>query len=273
MAALEDGGAPIRVPIAETVIAAWQAVFTRLSLALELGWLPLLLLMAVALLPDLVTDYLWPSAAVGIPPILDLGDIAEAIIAALALGAFAVRWTQTLLPEAPATRRPFLRPFLLYALVFFQPIVGLLAASALPSAPSAGDVMAASSSALAAVLVIAVSFLLPRLALMIPSAAYGRPLSVKAAWRHMRGNGWRIAAVTFIVWLPIVFVFGVALDILLLAAHYDPTEALAGAPPLGFFLLEGTLEVLLNFLFVALLAAVLAEFYRRVVLRSPRSVR
>src|SRR5579872_3540642 len=105
MAALENEPPRIKVPVGEVAIAAYQTVFGRLGLVLDLGWLPLLLLLAARLGPGLLAGYFLPCG-LGDRDGIGITDIVEAVAGLLCLNAFAVRWHQImLLPRSQAVPR------------------------------------------------------------------------------------------------------------------------------------------------------------------------
>src|SRR5258707_12333565 len=77
-----------------------------------------------------------------------------------------------------------------------------------------------------------------RLSLGWPAAAYGAPMGWREAWRQMRGNTWRLAAVALLVYVPVFVTVGFALSIIFTAAHFN-IEQLSSHPPLGVVLLAG----------------------------------
>lgn len=275
-----DGEAPrIKVPIGDVAIAAYQAVFGRLGLALELGWIPILVLLVAVLVPGLVTGYLLApdGGAVFAGPrgMFDLDDLAESMISVLCLNAFAVRWHHAMLfPDPQAVpRRLFLSAwarFVIYTLLFYVISLALFAtivASGVRSDAIIADAASAGLAASASVLAIAVSFAMVRCSLIFPAAAYGRPLGWGTAWRQMRGNTWRLIATTLLVLMPIIMIVGFVLNRVAAAVHFGTPDAMSLHPPLGLFLLNGVIEIVLNFVFVALSASILSAFYRRIVLR------
>jgi amino acid transporter len=272
-----DGETPgVKVPVGEVAVAAYQAVFGRLGLVLELGWVPVLALLAARLAPDLIMDHVFSRpSVVGAKDGLDVVSLGQAALSLLCLNAFAVRWHHVMLfANARAVpRRLFLAGwlrFLAYAVVIYLIAIGYWAGVFFASRVLLAGGANAATEALATVVValgIAVSLLLMRSSLLFPAAASGRPLHWLDAWRLMRGNTWRAAATTFLVLMPIVIAVGLLLKHLLAAVHLDSAEGLPAQPPLGLFLLSGVVEVVLDFLFVALVASILSEFYRRIVLR------
>src|SRR5689334_19699554 len=102
---------PLKVPIAEVTVAAYRAVFGRLGLFLELAWLPLLILLAVALIPALLPANLGNETA-GAP--ITVANLLEMVVGILCLNAFAVRWYQVALyggGKAQIAGHPWLRPW------------------------------------------------------------------------------------------------------------------------------------------------------------------
>jgi hypothetical protein len=280
MAALEGESGRIKVPIDRVAAAAYRIVFGRLGRLLELAWLPMLVLLAVELVPGLVSAYFWPDDTEAAASLAGV-NIAEAVIAMLCLSAFAVRWHHLVLAaDRPLPPRRFLAVwarFLGYSLPFYLAILGAAAgvSAALDtlSAAAADHQVAGlaelitqnTADALVATIALAVSLVLARCSLVFPAVVIGQSLGLMGAWRRMRGNTWRFIAATLLVTAPIMLLAAVLLDLILMGAHLPLPDALAH-PPLGLFLLNGVLDIVLLFLFVALGATVLADFYRRLVL-------
>jgi hypothetical protein len=268
----------IKVPVAEVAITAYRAVFGRLGLMLELAWLPLLVLLAAALLPGLVAKYVMPTAVhAASPSALAPGDLAVDAIALLCLNAFAVRWHQlSLFADIRAVpRRVFLRAWarfmaytLLISLLVYLLALGLFALAASADGPVAEDPAAAGLVVLATALALALGLAIARCSLIFPAAACGEPLGLVAAWRQMRGNTWRLIGATLMVVIPIVFTVGLVLSRIFAAAGLGSPEVLLTNPPLGSFLLAGVVDVVLRFILVALGATILSEFYRRILRRG-----
>jgi len=262
---MADAGTPIKVPVAEVVVEAYRSVFGRLSLLLDLAWLPLLILLAATLLPGYLHLYqnlpglpAWAGDDYG----LSFENLAEALVALLCLSAFAVRWYQSLLFREPR-RAPegifvgaWLR-FLAYMLLLYLFAALLLTAMLLADAEGAPDYVAPLAG-----LAIFFAWLAPmRCSLLFPAAAVGAPLSLGAAWRALGGNTWRLFATVLLVSVPTVFVVAMILSAFFAGFHL---EGLGDAtPPLGFFLLRGVIGSCADFLVVALGGAVVAGFYRR----------
>lgn len=277
---MEPGATHIKVPVAAVVVAAWRAVFGRLGMVLELGWLALLLMLAALLLPVLTLRYLAPAdfAAANGPGLVAGEAILDAAVALFALNAFAVRWHRLMLTGSGRTMPPrlfagaWLR-FILYSLAFYAAGIGFAAAvwySGI-AAPDATGTLAASANAAAAAAAAALLLAMARAALLFPAAALGMPLALGAAWRAMRGNTWRLLLASVAAALPIVLATGVFLSQLLAAAHLDAADALSGDPPLGFVLLSGVMEVVLRLILMALGASILSDFYRRILWQRKES--
>lgn len=269
------GDAPprARVPVGDTVAEAYRGVFGRPGLLLELAWLPLLVMLAAALLPDFVGLNL---PVIALSPLgesagLPVRDLVEALVAVLALNAFAVRWHHAVLFANAGGVPPglFLRAwgrFLLYML-------GLYLASAAPVALAvAGAALAGVGLALPGLVLIpaAVSLLAFRWSLLLPAAAYGRPLGLGEAWRQMRGNTWRLVACSLAAGGTVVMGAVLIFAAILSAAHIGLTDPLPEPVPPGLLILRALVDTIADFILVALGASILAAFYRRLVLRSPR---
>ena len=259
-----------RVPIAEVAAEAYRSVFGRLGLLLELAWLPLLILLAATLLPGYLHLYLglhnqlldWHSAPLG----FGVEEAIEGIAGILCLNAFAVRWHQTILfggeRNTPAGLFPgALARFLLYTLVLYFVFAGLFVALLLADTDAAPAYLAP----VAGTLVLLVWVGMVRCSLLFPAAAFGRPLGIGAAWRLMRGNSWRLLGCGFIACAPVTLTVLLLLSGVLSLFHIEQFDERV---PLGFFILRGVIETCTNILVVALGAAVLSAFYRRITLRG-----
>jgi hypothetical protein len=271
---MDAAPSPVRIPVATVTVAAYRFVFTRLGLFLELAWLPLLLLLAVAIMPVWLPLLLAPGNDSAVLRLLP--DVAQLVAGGLCLTAFAVRWHQmALFPvRAEAGARSWFRPwlrFLAYTLAFY--LVNLAMLGVVLLLAGGGDL-----SELDQVLVagFAVAIALPawlgmaRLSLIFPAAAYGQPLGPGAAWRAMRGNTWRLIACGALAGLPlvlsVVIVLGAVFSALDMPWGDLQPDNPALAPPMGLFLLAGVIDTVVNFLIVALGASILADCYRRLVL-------
>jgi hypothetical protein len=268
----------VKVPVGPVVLAAWRAVFGRLGAVLELGWLPLLAMLAALLLPGLATRYLGTGESVSATTVmLDPGDLVDAAIAILCLNAFAVRWHQLMLFGGPLAvpRRQFGRAwarFTLYSLIAYGLFVGLILLIGLgwrlPFGYDGSDVSYLVEANVAAALTLAISLAITRLSLLLPAAARSDRLGLADAWRAMRGNTWRLLAASVLAVAPVVLLTSILFGRLLAAAHIGSLEALTQDPPLGVFLLNAVLEVVLRLLLVALGASILSDFYRRLMSRQ-----
>ncbi|HEV8027990.1 MAG TPA: hypothetical protein VGP50_11200 [Stellaceae bacterium] len=280
MAALEGESGRVKVPIDRVAAAAYRVVFGRPGRVLEVAWLPMLVLLAVELLPRLISDYFWPddtAAAASLPG----ADIAETVIVMLCLSAFAVRWHHLVLAaDRPLPLRRFLAVwarFLGYSLPFYLVMLAVAAgapvalhalSAAITDHPIAGlsELFTENTAdALVAVIALAISLVVARCSLVFPAVVIGQPLGLAGAWRHMRGNTWRFLAATLLVTTPILLLVWLLLDLILEGAHLPLPDPLA-PPPTELFLLNGVLTIVLLFIFTALGATVLADFYRRLVL-------
>src|SRR6185437_253105 len=232
MATPERATAPVKIRIGEVAAVAYRLVFGRLGLVLDLGWLPLLVMLAAELAPG-VLELLRPMPADAAAPAVRVADIVGVVAALLCLSAFAVRWYQALLMVASSgpPRRLFFvawARFILYTVIFSLPAagsaIGLTLTGASPTAADETSRLLAAGMALPS-LVLALAVL--RLSLLWPAAAQGFPMSWRAAWRAMRGNTWRLVAVMLVVYLPIFLTGGFALGIIFAAAHVDIDQASA----------------------------------------------
>jgi hypothetical protein len=262
---MADAGTRIKVPVAEIMAEAYRSVFGRLNLLLDLAWLPLLILLAATILPGYLRLYQsvgglphWPGDAYG----LSLENLVEALVGLLCLSAFAVRWYQSLLFRE-GQRVPqgifvgaWLR-FLAYMLLLYLVAALLLTALVLADVAGAPPYIAPLAGA-----AMFVAWLAPvRCSLLFPAAAIGKPLSIAQAWQALGGNTWRLFATVLLVSLPAVFVVAMILSAFFAGFQLDGLGD--SALPVGFFLLRGVIGSCTDFLVVALGAAVIGGFYRR----------
>lgn len=272
MALPERAAAQVKVPVGEVATIAYATVFGRLGFALELGWVPLLVMLAVELVPG-VAESLTPAPPDATAPPFAVADLVHVVAALLCLNAFAVRWYRALLLSSGGAvpRRIFVEAwlrFIAYTLLFSVPMAGPAVALAFSGA-SVGPGDAPRMFAGAAALVgLAVALAVLRLSLVWPAAAQRTPMGLREAWRRMRGNTWRLVAVALLVSAPIFLTAGFVVSIIITAAHVD-LDQLPSHPPLGFVLLAGVADTVLQFVFVALSATVLTEFYRRIMRTVP----
>ncbi|MGH7073879.1 MAG: hypothetical protein ACREFD_06725 [Stellaceae bacterium] len=247
---------------------AYRSVFGRLGLVLDLGWIMLLVLMAVLILPGVLMPGRYGSDQVR----LDALNYGQAVVALLSLSAFAVRWHQSILVGDPHRQPPraFFRAWLrflaygciAYAALGVLAVVALGALAAVPHTKAVGG--AVEFGAVIAAFFLALGLL--RFGLMFPAAASGVPLGPVAAWRLMRGNTWRLAIASILAAVPITFIAAV-LTALVVALALPGGAAAHVPPPIGFTILAGLIETAANFLLVALGASLLSAFYRELMAR------
>jgi hypothetical protein len=266
---MTDTATRVIVPVAEVAVEAYRIVFGRFGLLLDLAWLPLLILLAAALLPGYLHLYLgwavipsWRGDALG----FTVENLIESLVGLLCLNAFAVRWHQAVLfsgergPPAGLFIGAWVR-FLLYTLLLYLVSTGVLVALLVADVESAPAYLAPVASTLAMLLWVGML----RCSLLFPAAAFGKPLGIVAAWRSMRGNSWRLLGCGFVACAPLVVVM--VLIVAGVVAGFQ-IERFAPSPPLGFFILRGVVATCANFIIVALGATVLSIFYRRIMLRG-----
>lgn len=262
---MDVAGTRIKVAVTEIMVEAFRAVFGQLSLLLDIAWLPLLLLLAAAILPG----YLHLYRGVIVPPAwrgdqfgLTLENSIEALTGLLCLTGFAVRWYQVSLFTGgrSAPKGIFLGAwlrFLLYTLLLYLIAAVLIIALLLTDRDGVPDIVALIAGA-----AMMAAWLAPvRCMLLFPAAAVGKPLSIAAAWRGLAGNTWRLFVTVMLVSIPVVFITAMIVSAFFAGFHLDATGD--RLPPLGFFLLRAVLSSCGNILVVALCAAVIAGFYRR----------
>src|SRR6185437_8731891 len=64
---MAKAGTHAKVPVAEVMIEAYRTVFGRLSLLLDLAWLPLILVLAATILPGYLRFYQGIAALAALP--------------------------------------------------------------------------------------------------------------------------------------------------------------------------------------------------------------
>ena len=263
---MSEASIPIRVPVGTVVRFAYRSVFGRLGLVLEIGWAPLLVLLAATIVPSLV----FPARATA--SLLDVGpsDIGQAIVVLLALTAFAVRWHQLLLIGDPrrlppaAFFRGWLR-FLAYIAAAYIAI-GIVIGVAVTVAAKlvVGDAALALAELAAIVIAILLALAIVRCGLIFPAAACAAPLGVAAAWRLMRGNAWRLALASTLAAVPVMVVTAIATALIVAISLPSAAEETVTSP-LSLVLLAGLLETGADVCLVALGASLLSAFYRELV--------
>jgi hypothetical protein len=237
---------------------------------LEIGWLPLLLILAVLLLPWLAVHYLVADQSpADTAATFDLSDFIQLGIVALCLGSFALRWYRLTLPTdpraSPRQRVAIWLRFMAYTMAAYSLIAGFVAAIILAAPFSEGDEPAAVAARMAvAVAVTALMLVVTRLSLLFPATASGARLGARAAWRVMRGNSWRLVGANVMAVMPIVLFRELLASVLIGAKLVSPDDAAADSP-LGLVLLGGVVYAVLGLLMTALGASILSEFYRRIM--------
>ena len=263
---MDEAAKPRTVAIGTIVRFAYRSVFGRLGLIPELGWIMLLVLLAVAIVPRL----LLPGPVAGDMLRLDPLDYVQLAVALLAISAFAVRWHQLILLGDPR-RQPsalFLRGwarFLIYGCILYAVLGVILSVMLMSMQPMAGSTATTGLIALAALISCWLVLLATaRCALVFPAAACGKPLGIGTAWRLMRGNSWRLIGASIVTALPLKILAFVLTAMVLGIAMPDGPDA-AVAPPVGLVILIGVIEAVSDMLLAALGASVLSGFYRELV--------
>lgn len=263
---MDEAAKPRAVAIGAIVRFAYRSVFGRLGLVPELGWIMLLALLAVAIVPRLLLAAPVAEDVLQLDPL----DYVQLAVALLAISAFAVRWHQSILIGDPRRQPPalFLRGwarFLVYGCVLYAVLGAILAVMLASLQPATGDTATKALIALAALILCwLVMLATARCAMLFPAAACGKPLGVGAAWRLMRGNSWRLIGASILTALPLKMAALVLTAIVFEVAMPDGPDAVA-APPAGFVILIGVIEAVSDILLAALGASVLSGFYRELV--------
>lgn len=249
------------VPVSEVTVAAYGTVFRRLSAVLDLAWLPLLMLLAVALLPAALPQNFDGGTAV----LRALPDFLYLVAGALCVNAFGVRWYQTQL-FGSAVGRPWLRPwarFLLYTFVLYGALGAVLSVLLLLTVTigDRGVVFEIGLTALDVAVAAALLWLMARFSLLYPAAAAGAPIGIGGAWRATRDNGWRIVLCWLLTTAPLLLSVQMILGAVF--AGFDLGDGKAA--PMGLLILRGLIGTVADFLIAALGAAVLSTIYRRLI--------
>ena len=251
----------VKVPIPDVTVGAYRVVFSQLGYVLELGWLPLLILLGVSIVPAaLPTNFGGDNAALRALP-----DLLSLVTGALCLNAFGVRWYQAQL-FGGFDHRPWLGPwsrFLLYTFALYAAL-GVVLAAIMLAGSIVGDRggsleigVVALDLAVVAVLLLAMA----RLSLLFPAAAAGRPVGIGGAWRATRGNGWRIVLCWLFATAPLLLGVQIVMGAVFSGFSIGGTAAV----PMGLFILRGLIGTVADFLIAALGAVVLSDVYRRLM--------
>lgn len=256
----------VKVPVPDVTVGAYRVVFSRLGNVLELGWLPLLILLGVSILPAVLpVDFGGDNAALRALP-----DLLNLVAGALCLNAFGVRWYQAQL-FGDANYRPWLKPwsrFLLYTFVLYAAL-GILLAGILLAGSIVGDRSVSLEIAAVAVdltVVAALLLAMARLSLLYPAAAADQPIDIGGAWRATRGNGWRIVLCWLFATAPLLLGVQIAMGAVFAGFGIGGTTA----APVGLFILRGLIGTVADFLIAALGAVVLSDVYRRLMPAASR---
>jgi len=250
-----------KVPVPDVTVGAYRAVFGQIGSVLELGWLPLLILLGVSIIPAVLPPNFGESSIV----LRALPDLFDLVAGALCLNAFGVRWYQAQL-FGDANHRPWLGPwcrFLLYTFALYAAL-GVVLAAILFAGTIVGDRSVSLEIGVVALDLAAVAALLlamARLSLLFPAAAAGRPIGIGGAWNATRGNGWRIVLCWLFATAPLLL--GVQIVMGAVFAGFGVGDATN--TPMGLYILRGLIGTLADFLIAALGAVVLSDVYRRLV--------
>ena len=251
----------VKLPVPDVTIGAYRVVLGRLGDVLELGWLPLLILLGVSIVPAVLpVNFGGDNAALrALPDLLDL------VAGALCLNAFGVRWYQAQL-FGGANHRPWFQPwtrFLLYTFALYAAL-GVVLTAILLAGSIVGDHSVSLEIGVVALDLAAVAALLlamARLSLLYPAAAAGQPVGIGGAWRATRGNGWRIVLCWLFATAPPLLGVQIAMGAVFSGFGIGGTTA----APMGLFILRGLIGTVADFLIAALGAVVLSDVYRRLL--------
>jgi hypothetical protein len=263
---MDEVDRPRKVAVATMVRFAYRTVFGRWGLILDLGWIMLLVLLAVQIMPDLLLS----DRHGGAQAQFDALDYGRALISLLALTAFAVRWHQLLLVGDPH-RQPtaaFFRGwarFLVYGCIVYALIGSIAAIAAATMSRMTASTATEALVAVAALSVgVGVALATVRCGLVFPAAASGKPLGLAAAWRLLRGNSWRLVGASILTTLPVTVAVTILMAVLISVSAASGADLIAQRP-LGFTILAGLLATISDVLVVALGASLLSGFYRELM--------
>jgi hypothetical protein len=270
---------PIRVPVWQVAKESYRSVFGQPIVFIKLAWFPALLIFLIAgtffyfffkKAPELLSILGTEGTSQEISRALrwfDLQSLFGAIVLIALVDVFAVRWHRyRLLGETTGGMAEMFnrewRRFTAYALLISSPslasllwhiVVEFFPGIDQPFNGVIGGILEATLSLLRTGFFVCAF----GCSLIFPAAAYGQPITWHQAWRYLRGNFWRLAGcclvagiLTFLTCLPVMLLLMV------------PTPAVGA---LGEFAMTGILTVF-ELIFVALLASILSNFYRRIVL-------
>lgn len=251
----------VKVPVPDVTVGAYRVVFGRLGNVLELGWLPLLILLGVSIVPAVLpADFGGENVALRALP-----DFLNLVTGALCLNAFGVRWYQVQL-FGGASQRPWLKPwsrFLLYTFALYAALGVVLEAIWLAGS-IVGDRSVGFEIAVVALdlaVVAALLLAMARLSLLYPAAAASQPVGISGAWRATRGNGWRIVLCWLFATAPLLLGVQITMGAVFAGFGIGGTTA----APMGLFILRGLIGTVADFLIAALGAVVLSDVYRRLM--------
>lgn len=183
-------------PVWDMAWGSYRFIFANFDRFLALAWFPI----AISFI-SFIPDFLPHPAILWVLHVLTMG----------AYAIFAVRWHRFVLlddhsgvlSELPSLRN--LR-FFLYTLAFmWMPAVPSIIIQYLYSFNSVADGEAFSLPLSFPLIIGYVIFLvLFRLALLLPTAAIDKPISVQDAWRKMGGNTWNLIGAFVVIIIPLV---------------------------------------------------------------------
>ena len=274
----QQPGTAGKVPVWQTAIDSYRFVFSNLGRFFVLGWLPILIAVAVGM-----------TSVYGIELVSQQDDPVGHMMAHQALSSpvyamyvvFAVRWHRFFLLD---DREGFFSEilaarnwrFLGYTLLLsFVPIAPMLIMDIIGFGPTylskLDSQSAETAESLVALLAVLPAFAVPvlvlvvwRFFLLLPSAAVDRMLGPGEAWRKMRGNTWRFIFIACLFLIPTII------------ASWNLSE-LSGQPMFGYkagsgspvsagvFMATYGVSVIFSFFVTAVGITVLSIFYRHIV--------
>jgi hypothetical protein len=206
---------PHRLPIWPTVRETFTAALRYSGYLARTGWLWCLLAVGLGtLLSWLFGRVTEPDAETTVGNTL-LFDTLQSLIRGFCLAAIAVPWHRHFLAADTAQPIQWWRTVLLYGLIATA-IETIFVVAYAPFLLPSSVTLSWLWSGLACVSVIAALYATPRLAFMLPALALGHNSTATTAWRHTRGNGWRLMfinlTVFLIVLIPILSLYWAALE-------------------------------------------------------------
>jgi hypothetical protein len=287
-------GTVTKVPLWGTLGEANRQVFGHLTTLIRVGWIPFLILTLYNITIQIsFTGGLGPPIAVDgraasnlqTSLLLTAFGLVATLLVLFCYCAFVVGWYRHVLQAGENVRTgrgywaAFWRVLGYYLLAFVALVIAFIPASIVAGIGMVAARMVGPRSNWlgltwtgGAILIAAFCcfLLITRFSLVFPAAAYGNRLGLRASWRRMRGNTWRlvgalllISIVSFLIQAIPVFTFNG--NAILTAFSGRPPQIHEPHPSVAIGI--GLASQCVVFLSMALLTSIIAIFYRDLVLR------